>query len=159
MHSKKDSNIVYDIIPISINDIKYERSQSRNIYDSKRNSHTIRKRKTDLSKFCNLDQNTNKVIVNKVNEAKFNRSKRALNGQPINLYVELLLVTDNTIYLDHQKFAQITDRNLTFQFMKIYYSHFFNGVNQHYQNSLVNDPDLRIITKLKNFIFYTVSKT
>ena len=40
--------------------------------------------------------------------------------------------------------------------MKIYYSHFFNGVNQHYQNSLSTDPDLRITIKLKNFLFFTV---
>ena len=39
--------------------------------------------------------------------------------------------------------------------MKIYYSHLFNGVNQHYQDSLANDPDLRITIKLKNFLFFT----
>lgn len=67
-------------------------------------------------------------------------------------------MTDSSIYLDHQKFAQITDRNLTFEFMKIYYSHFFNGVNQQYLNSLANDTDLRISVKLKNFLFFTVIK-
>lgn len=51
---------------------------------------------------------------------------------------------------------QTSDSSLIFQSMKVYYSHFFNGVNQQYQNSLSTDPDLRITIKLKNFLFYTV---
>ena len=87
------------------------------------------------------------------------KKKRAVNGQPINLFVETVLVADRTIYDDHQRFAKITDPDLTFQFMKIYYSHFFSGVNQHYVNSLTDDADLRISIKLKNFIFFTVDLT
>ena len=41
--------------------------------------------------------------------------------------------------------------------MRIYYCHYFNGVNQYYQNSLLNDSDLRITIKLKNFLFFTVN--
>ena len=74
----------------------------------------------------------------------------------INLYIELLLVADNTIFNDQQRSAKINDTDLTFQFMKIYYSHYFNAVNQHYQNSLMNDSSLRITVKLKNFLFFTV---
>ena len=78
-----------------------------------------------------------------------------MNGQPINLYVELLIVADQTIYQDHKRFLQTNDSNLIFENMKIYYSHFFNGVNQHYQNSLSSDPDLRLSIKLRNFLFFT----
>lgn len=79
-----------------------------------------------------------------------------MNGQPINLYVELLVVADPTIYTDHQKMLQTSDSSLIFQSMKVYYSHFFNSVNQQYQNSLSSDADLRINIKLKNFLFFTV---
>lgn len=51
---------------------------------------------------------------------------------------------------------QTNDSVLIFQSMKLYYSHFFSGVNQHYQNSLSTDADLRISIKLKNFLFFTV---
>ena len=56
------------------------------------------------------------------------RYKRTVTSKPINLYVELLLVTDKTIFQDHQVYAQSDNIDLIFSNMKIYFSHFFNGV-------------------------------
>lgn len=53
------------------------------------------------------------------------------NGQPFDLYVEVLVVTDYTIYEDHQNFAQTTDQNLVFLYMRTYFAHYINGVNKH----------------------------
>ena len=63
-----------------------------------------------------------KIVIN-------SRAKRSSNGNPTWLFVELLLVTDRTIFLDHQSFLQTNDTDLVFLNMKIYYSHFFNGVS------------------------------
>lgn len=57
------------------------------------------------------------------------RDKRAQrNGQPFNLYVEVLIVTDYTIYEDHQNYAQTNDQNLVFLYMRIYFAHYINEV-------------------------------
>ena len=51
--------------------------------------------------------------------------KRSTSGGPINLYVETLLVTDCSVYADHQIFANSTDQNVVFSHMKIYFGHLF----------------------------------
>ena len=61
-----------------------------------------------------------------------------------------------SVYNLFQKFFGISDQALTFEYMRVYFSHSFTGVNLRYQNSLANDPDLRITVKLTNFLFLTV---
>lgn len=57
------------------------------------------------------------------------RSKRAqANGQPFDLYVEVLVVTDYSIYQDNIEYAQTSDVNLVFLYMKTYFAHYINGV-------------------------------
>ena len=82
--------------------------------------------------------------------------KRGING-PVNLNVELLVVTDSTVFQTHQRFAGTSNTEIVFLHMRHYYAHLINGVNQRYQNSLSNDPDLRINIILTNFLFLTVS--
>lgn len=86
-----------------------------------------------------------------------NRYRRAVNGQPITLYVELLLVTDFSIYAKMQAFSGLTAQNDTFSFMRIYYTHLINAVNQRFATSLATDADLRIIIKITKFLFLLVS--
>jgi len=49
-------------------------------------------------------------------------------GQPINIFVELLVVVDNSILKNQQRFISTNDSGLVYQATLIYYSHFFNGV-------------------------------
>lgn len=109
-----------------------------------------------------------KVIVENI------YSKQSLNlNKPVELNVEILVVTDESIFLAHRAFLRTTRQNLVFSYMKIYYSHvinnvifiysykfyywfFFQKVNKLFQNSFSNDPDLRINVKASNFIFLTV---
>lgn len=85
------------------------------------------------------------------------RLKRAQsNGQPFKLYVEVLVVTDHSIYEDHQRYARSNDSNIVFLHMRTYFAHFINEVNQRFKNSFANDPDLRIAIRLKNFFFIKV---
>jgi hypothetical protein len=72
------------------------------------------------------------------------------------LYVETLVVTDTSVFLDHQRHANTKDQDLVFLHMKIYFTHLMNIVNQRYINSFKNDPELRIYIKTKNFLFLTV---
>lgn len=61
------------------------------------------------------------------NEAK--RDKRAQsNGQPFSLYVEVLIVTDYSIYLDHKKYSLSDDKNLILLHMRTYFAHYINEV-------------------------------
>ena len=55
---------------------------------------------------------------------------KGFKGQPIQLYVEILPVLDQSIYLAHQTYSGSTDENILFQHMKIYFSHVFNQVHQ-----------------------------
>jgi hypothetical protein len=77
--------------------------------------------------------------------------------RPTNLFIEMLVVTDESIFNDHKRFANTNDTAQVFMHMKIYYSHLLNGVNQRYANSFVNDADLRIHVRLTNFLFLTVN--
>lgn len=53
---------------------------------------------------------------------------KAVNGQPKQLYVETLAVTDVNVYNSHQNYSGSTNQNIVFQYMRIYLSHVFNGV-------------------------------
>lgn len=57
--------------------------------------------------------------------------KRVLSAlpKPIKLYVELLLVTDRTVFEDHKRFARTDETDLVFLHMRTYFSHFINGVS------------------------------
>ncbi len=56
------------------------------------------------------------------------RHSRSLLGQPLQLYVESLIVTDETIYNEFKKILNSTDQDLIFEAMKIYYSFLVYGV-------------------------------
>lgn len=53
-----------------------------------------------------------------------------LDGQPINLFVELLVVTDLTVYEYHRRYIGTEDQGVIFSQMRIYYAHLINGVNK-----------------------------
>ncbi len=57
------------------------------------------------------------------------KQKRAdLNNNPFNLYVELLIVTDHSIFEDHKRFSKSENTDLVFLHMQTYFAHFINGV-------------------------------
>ena len=88
---------------------------------------------------------------------RIKKKKRALNGNPIQTYVEVLVVTDTSVLANFQKLANSTDPSVVFSNMRLYYAYAFNAVNQRFANSLGTDPDLRINVAVKNFLFVTVS--
>jgi hypothetical protein len=81
------------------------------------------------------------------------RSKRSVNGNPIPLFVEILVVADSSIYEDHKTFAGSTDPHTVLIQMRVYFAHLISGVNERFKNSLANDPDLKIMVVAKNFLF------
>ena len=81
---------------------------------------------------------------------------RSLYDQPLNFYVETLIVTDESIYNKHKVLSGSTNQNVILEHIRIYYAHAFNGVNQRYVNSFATDPDLKIFIKLTNFLILTV---
>jgi hypothetical protein len=54
-------------------------------------------------------------------------------------------------------FSGTTNQTLAFLYMKAYFAHYVNTVNQRYQNSFTTDPDLRLTVRLTNFLFITVN--
>ena len=79
------------------------------------------------------------------------------NKKPLSLYVEKLIVTDPSVYADHQRFANTTNQDLVFLHMKIYFAHYIAIINQKFVKTFKNDPDLKIYVQLKNLLFLTVS--
>lgn len=73
---------------------------------------------------------TDNVVVDEESESDWKRTqKRAQsNGQPFRLYVEVLVVTDHSIFENHKRFARSNDTNIVFHHMRIYYAHFMNEV-------------------------------
>jgi hypothetical protein len=86
-----------------------------------------------------------------------NRKKRAVNGNPVQAYVEYLVVTDVTIYNDHSRFINSTDPNLIYQHIRIYFAYLVNGINQRYANGFFGDQDLNLNVQLTNFLILTVN--
>ena len=59
---------------------------------------------------------------------KSTKIKRSSNGNPFDLYLEVLIVTDKTIFNDHVRFASTNDTSLVFLHMRTYFAHYINGV-------------------------------
>ena len=53
LHSKVNSKIVYDILPVRSSDLTFERSTLRNV-------HAARERLFNLNEFCSLESSTKK---------------------------------------------------------------------------------------------------
>jgi hypothetical protein len=101
----------------------------------------------------------NKTISYKTKQQqRFKQLTKTKRIKPIEMFVETLVVTDVTIYEDHKRFTNSNNQKIIFHHMKMYFSHYINGIDKMYQNSFQNDPDLRISIKLKNFLFLTVKK-
>ena len=78
------------------------------------------------------------------------------NKEPIQLFIEYMIVTDSSVFNDQIRFSQTNDTDLLFLFMKSYFAHYVNGINQIFLNSFHNDNDLRITVKLSNYLFLKV---
>jgi glucose-1-phosphate cytidylyltransferase len=59
-------------------------------------------------------------------------------------YVELLVVSDYTVFEDQKALTSTNDVNIVYERMTIYFTHLISGVNLRFLNTLKNDPDLRI---------------
>ena len=105
-----EANLAFDIFPILIKiGLEFERrKRSVNEIDlnyTQEQYHVIYKRDSRLVSDTKIDS-----VVTK---------------QPIDLYVELLVVTDSSIFNDHQRYANTTNKDLVFLHMRIYFAHYF----------------------------------
>jgi hypothetical protein len=150
-----DKNSTYDIIPINL------KRHKRNVveYDSVSNSHAVFKRTNNnktkkknpkLKKVTNHSVKNNKALPLMINKAS------ELDHKPVQLFIEYMIVTDTSLFNDHIRYSQTNNTNLVFLFMKAYFAHYVNGVNQIFVNSFQNDKDLRITVKLSNYLFLKV---
>ena len=58
----------------------------------------------------------------------FKAQSKSINGQPANLIAETLVVAELSAYNLFQKFFGVTDQALTFEYMRVYFSHSMIGV-------------------------------
>lgn len=130
------------MIPVVLTSDKRERRSINEEglgYDSTMNSHQIKKRESRIVNdessvginFCDVNQLYAKSTESIQTKRQLDISigtERLINGGPISLYVEMLVVADQSIYEAHQRILGTNDSNVIFQSMKIYYSHMFNGV-------------------------------
>ncbi len=58
------------------------------------------------------------------------KSARSVNGAAVDLTLETLVVTEETIYAKHVSMAQTSNQNLVFLQMKTYYAHYMSSVNK-----------------------------
>lgn len=137
---------VFDILPDTLIHERKKRELNESLNYKK---HMIHKRDMNVPIYFD-DTMPDKVFTFKP------RFKRSFNGQPIELNVELLLVTDTTVLQNFQSLAATTDDQRVTVLMRHYYSHLINGVNQRYKESLKNDPNLRINIILSNMLIIKV---
>ena len=69
-----------------------------------------------------------KVKKGRAIKKRSSRVRRERNGQPFNLNVDLLIVTDMSVYEDQMIFAKTNNKDLIFLYMQAYYAHCVNGV-------------------------------
>lgn len=81
---------------------------------------------------------------------------KAVNGQPVVFTLEALVVVDPSVYNLFKTFLNTNNDDLIFENIRAYYAHVMNGVDNKYQNSLRNDPDLRMNIRLVQIIIVTV---
>ncbi len=51
-----------------------------------------------------------------------------MNGQPLNFYVEYLVVLDSSVYLKYKNIFNQLDDDLILQYLRIHYSHLVHAV-------------------------------
>ena len=85
------------------------------------------------------------------------RKKRAVNGGPLQLYVEYLMVSDAVIFNRYMNLLQTSNSTIVIQYLQIFFTQLINAVNLRYINSFKNDPDLRIFVIFKGLLIETVS--
>ncbi|RMZ94255.1 reprolysin family zinc metalloprotease, partial [Brachionus plicatilis] len=128
-----------------------------------KNKHIIRRRSLsdELPKLANYYAFNDDLIVpessliKKLKKFKQNAKTRPRKNAEINpqiVDVEILIVTDPSIYEQHKDYLAKNDDDSIFQSILDYYIFSINGVNQKYKNSFENDPDLRINIRLSNII-------
>ncbi|CAF0917232.1 unnamed protein product [Brachionus calyciflorus] len=141
---------VYTILPINLNPARKKRDTNRDLF----NPHAVFKQLNNLSNiFTDYIKLESDLKMNVKNWASFDESIRPNDSFPLELTIELLIVTDYSIYQNFKKFTGIKDQKLLLTYMKIYFSQFANGINFKYLNSFKDDTELRLTVKLKNFIF------
>ena len=67
---------------------------------------------------------------------RIKRSRVLDNGQAVNLFVETLIVTDKSVFIDHQRYTKSADPNVVFEHMRIYFSFIINGVG-YFKNVII----------------------
>ncbi len=91
-------------------------------------------------------------------------SKRKKGGgkprasNPVQAFVEYLVVTDVSVFNDQARFINSTNQTLVFEHMRLYYAYVVNGISQRFINSFANDSTLNVNVKLVNYLFLTVNK-
>ena len=88
------------------------------------------------------------------------RAKRAnpATGQPFNLNIGVMIVTDYSIYLKHQQYLQTTTSGAILTHMKIYFAYYINELNKRLNAVLSADADLRLNLVVVGTQFLTVIK-
>lgn len=152
-----DQNSTYDIIPINL------KRHKRNVveYDSVSNSHALFKRTNTNNKIKKKNPKLKKKTYHSVKNNKaiplmINKQAHEFDHKPVELFIEYMIVTDTSLFNDHIRYSQTNNTNLLFLFMKAYFAHYVNGINQIFVNSFQNDQDLRITVKLSNYLFLKV---
>jgi hypothetical protein len=132
----RDSN-VYDIIPY----LKGPLNRLKLTYVSRKNKLNLNFPHDYITPKSEMKRKETKeeVVTGKV-----------YNGGPVEMYTEVLLYIDVSNYENHIQMAGTSEYDLVLAHIEVYYIHFMNGINQRYQNSLKNDPDLRLTIGTKN---------
>ncbi|CAF0955496.1 unnamed protein product [Brachionus calyciflorus] len=149
--NKRDSKSDYKVMARFSEDWNSEHYDL--VHDSQ-SKHLLFKRKID----DNIEFNTDYIVPDEYKNLQkndFNNRPRAVNNQPVVFTVEILAVVDPSVYNLFKTFLNTTNDDLIFENIRVYYAHVMNGVDSKYQNSLKNDPDLRINIKLVHIIIIT----
>jgi hypothetical protein len=148
----EDAAANYEIVPINV--ITVAENETRE-FNSEQNLHAILEPKIKKLDKVNSEivEKVSVISADSISSKTKQHKKRSVNGSPLTLYVEILVVADSSIYEDHKLFADSTDPAIVRSQMRIYYSHVINGVNERFKNSFAHDPDLKIMVVCKNFLF------
>ena len=82
--------------------------------------------------------------------------KKSVNGQPVQIYIEYAIISDSTVFNKIKYLLNTSNTTLVIQYLQIFFSQTISCVNQRFQISLKNDPDLKISVLLAGILIETV---
>ena len=119
----------YDIVPLMLQK-KGKPIEFLHVIINKENTNNFKLKQNFEHDFEEVNYKNNILeTILKTNESTKSHEKRSINGKPISLYIEYLVVVDRSAFMKYKNLYSQFDDELLIEYLKIHYSQVVNAVN------------------------------